>query len=93
MVHGCTIGNKVLVGMGATILEGATIGEESLIAAGAVVTPKMEIPPRSLVVGLPGKVMREVNELELSMILESAQHYVEDAAEYLKIPSMGGIQR
>lgn len=93
VIHGCTIDNKVLVGMGAVIMEGAVIGEGSLIAGGAVITPKTNIPPNSLVVGVPGKVVRSVNDNEMAMIVESAQHYVEDAAAYLEMRSMGGREQ
>jgi len=62
IVHACTIEDDCLIGMGAIVLSGATIGRGSLVAAGAVVTEGMEVPPESLVVGLPGKVIRQVDD-------------------------------
>jgi carbonic anhydrase/acetyltransferase-like protein (isoleucine patch superfamily) len=64
ILHGCTIEDDVLVGMGAVIMNGAVVGEGSLIAAGAVVLEGARIPPRSLVAGLPGKVRRELTDAE-----------------------------
>ncbi|HHN66467.1 MAG TPA: gamma carbonic anhydrase family protein [Thermopetrobacter sp.] len=82
IVHGCTIGDDVLIGMGAIVMNGAVIGAGSIIAAGALIPEGREIPPRSLVVGTPGKVVREVDDAGLEMIREGARHYVERAAKY-----------
>jgi len=76
ILHGCTIGNHVLVGMGSIILNGAVIGEGSIIGAGAVVTEGKVIPPGSLVIGLPGKVVRNVTDEEYEGILHNALEYV-----------------
>jgi carbonic anhydrase/acetyltransferase-like protein (isoleucine patch superfamily) len=62
ILHGCTIGDRCLIGIGAIVLTGAIVGEESIVAAGAVVTEGAVIPPRSMVMGVPGKVRREVSE-------------------------------
>ena len=77
VVHGCTVGDNVLVGMSATIMNGAVIGEESLVAAGAVVLEGTQVPPRSLVAGVPAKVRRELTEDEVKALYRNASHYVE----------------
>ena len=82
IIHGCTIEDNCLIGMGSIIMDEAIIGEGSLIVAGAVVPPNMIIPPQSLVVGLPAKIVREVNESETEEILDRAQHYIDFANEY-----------
>lgn len=81
-LHGCVLKSYCLIGMGATILNGAIIGEESLIGAGALVPEGAVIPPRSLVVGVPGKVRRELSDVEVRNLHESAQHYVDYANSY-----------
>jgi carbonic anhydrase/acetyltransferase-like protein (isoleucine patch superfamily) len=82
LVHGCTIGSRCLIGMGATVLDNAQIGDECLIAAGALITPRTKIANRSFVVGRPGKVMREVSENDLFGIDAGAASYREFAAIY-----------
>lgn len=82
VVHGCTIENEVLIGMGSVVLNGAKIGSGSLVAAGAVVLEGVEIPPGSLVAGTPGKVRRELTADEQEMIRASAQHYVDLATSH-----------
>lgn len=75
VVHGCTVEDDCLIGMGATVLNGARIGAGSLIAAGAVVLEGTVIPPRSLVAGVPGKVRRELTEEEFDGVRANAAHY------------------
>ncbi|WP_299737086.1 gamma carbonic anhydrase family protein [uncultured Roseobacter sp.] len=75
MLHGCTIGNNSLIGMGATVLNGAKIGENCLIGAGALITENKEIPDGSLVMGVPGKVVRELDAAAIQGITQSALHY------------------
>lgn len=75
-LHGCTIGDNVLVGMGATVLNGAKIGNDCLIGAGAIVTEGKEIPPGSLVLGIPAKVVRALSPDEISRNRWAAAHYV-----------------
>ena len=82
VLHGCTIKNRVLVGIGAIILDNVTVGEESFIAAGALVTPGTVIPPRSMVMGSPAKVRREVTDDEVALIHRHWQSYVEYKATY-----------
>ena len=75
VVHGCTIGDGSLIGMGAVVLSGAVIGEGCLIAGGAVVLEGAVIPPGSLVAGVPAKVRRELSDDERAGILRNAQAY------------------
>lgn len=84
IVHACTVGDKVLVGMGAVILDGAEIGEQSLIGARALVTQAMKIPPGSLVLGAPAKVVRKLTPKERSELKYWATKYVANAAYCLK---------
>ncbi len=86
ILHGCTISNRVLVGMGAIILDGAVVGEETLIGAGALVTEGMKIPPGSLALGMPARVIRKLTEEEIAFLAQSAQNYVELAQVYLLPP-------
>jgi len=76
IVHGATIQDRVLVGMGAIVMNNAVIGEDSIIAAGSVVTEGKQIPPRSLVMGVPGKVIREASEQQIKQIIDNARSYV-----------------
>ncbi|MBF6236558.1 gamma carbonic anhydrase family protein [Nocardia otitidiscaviarum] len=76
ILHGCTVGDDVLVGMGATVLNGAVIGSGSLIAANALIPEGAQIPPNSLVAGVPGKVRRELGEQELERIKLNAAVYL-----------------
>jgi carbonic anhydrase/acetyltransferase-like protein (isoleucine patch superfamily) len=84
IVHGACIGDNVLVGMGAIIMNGADIGSNSIIGAGAVITEKQVIPDNSLVVGLPGKVIRTLSPEYVERIKWNASHYVELSKEYMK---------
>lgn len=79
LVHGCTIGDRCLIGMGSTVLDGAVIEAECLIGAGALVPPRMHIPARSMVMGRPGKVVRQLTDADLDLIRGSAAVYVENA--------------
>lgn len=83
MLHGCTIGNACLIGMNATLLDGCEIGEESIVAAGSVVTQGKKFPPRSLIMGIPAKIVRSLSEEELRKIYHSTQNYVNYKNEYL----------
>ncbi len=82
IIHGCAIADRVLVGMGATILNGASIGEDCIIAAGTLITENTVIPPRSMVMGAPGKVRRELTDRDLAMIKEFAGNYVRYRLDY-----------
>ncbi len=76
MLHGCTIGDGSLIGMGTTVLNGAVIGQNCLIGAGALVTEGKEIPDRSLVVGTPGKVIRTLSDEDVAGLARTAQGYI-----------------
>ena len=82
MLHGCTIGDGSLIGMGATVLNGARIGRGCLIGAGALITEGKEIPDGSLVMGAPGRVVRELDAAARERLLWSARHYRENAARF-----------
>jgi carbonic anhydrase/acetyltransferase-like protein (isoleucine patch superfamily) len=82
MLHGCTVGDNSLVGIGATILNGAKIGKNCLIGAHALVGEGKEIPDNSMVLGMPGKVVRELGEDNEKMMIASAAHYVENWQRY-----------
>jgi carbonic anhydrase/acetyltransferase-like protein (isoleucine patch superfamily) len=82
-LHGCTIGAHCLIGMGAIVLNGAEVGEECIVAAGTLVPEGMKIPPRSLVMGTPAKLKRQVTEEERASFRETAQNYVDYKEIYL----------
>jgi carbonic anhydrase/acetyltransferase-like protein (isoleucine patch superfamily) len=85
VVHGCKIENKCLIGINSTILDDSTIGEGSIIGAGTVIPPNTEIPKRSLVIGVPGKIVRKTTDEEYKMIIERSKHYVEFSKNYKNI--------
>lgn len=80
IIHGCTIQDEVLIGMGATILDHAVIGRHSIVGAQALVTKRTEVPPRSLVLGQPAEVVRELTDEEVASIQEGADNYVRYSA-------------
>ncbi|MFP6693214.1 MAG: gamma carbonic anhydrase family protein [Pirellulales bacterium] len=82
IIHGCTIEDNVLIGMGSVVMNGSVIGSGSIVGVGAVVTEGTIIPPRSLVLGLPAKVARTVTEKDADRIKHAAEHYVENARRY-----------
>ncbi|MCB1389091.1 MAG: gamma carbonic anhydrase family protein [Rhodobacteraceae bacterium] len=82
ILHGCTIGDETLVGMGATILNGARIGRNCLIGAGALITEGKEIPDGSLVMGSPGKVVRALDETAITRLRQSARYYRDNMRRY-----------
>ncbi|TNF28559.1 MAG: gamma carbonic anhydrase family protein [Deltaproteobacteria bacterium] len=83
VLHGCTVHDRVLVGMGAIIMDGAVIGEDAMVGAGALVTPGTVIPPRTLALGSPARPVRDLRDDELAYLPISARHYVGLAATYL----------
>jgi carbonic anhydrase/acetyltransferase-like protein (isoleucine patch superfamily) len=83
MLHGCTIGDGSLVGIQAVVLNNVVIGEESLVAAGSIVTEGKTFPPRSLIMGAPAKVVRELDERGLAMLRHAAQTYITRRGLYL----------
>lgn len=84
IIHGCTVGNNCLIGMGAILLGYCEIGENSIIAAGALITEGSKIPPNSMVMGMPGRISRPLREDEITALRESAIRYHAVAQEYLK---------
>lgn len=84
IIHGCTVGNCCLIGMGSTVLDNVTIGEYSIIGAHTLLTKGTIIPPRSLVMGSPGKIIRTITDAEATELEKSAAHYAELASQYLK---------
>jgi carbonic anhydrase/acetyltransferase-like protein (isoleucine patch superfamily) len=74
-VHGCTVGNRSLIGIGATILSHAVIGEDCIVGAGALVTERKEFEPGSLIIGAPARRVRGLTDQERQMLIESAAHY------------------
>jgi carbonic anhydrase/acetyltransferase-like protein (isoleucine patch superfamily) len=85
ILHGCKVGRRSIIGMGSTILDHAEIGEECIIGANTLIPPGKKIPPRSLVVGSPGKVVRELNDKDLEMIRLSIDTYVQKGYDYREI--------
>jgi carbonic anhydrase/acetyltransferase-like protein (isoleucine patch superfamily) len=83
MLHGCTIEQGSLIGMSATILDGAVIGKESIVGAGSLVTKNKKFPPRSLIIGSPAKVVRELTNDEVAELYASAKRYVIFKNNYL----------
>lgn len=82
IIHGAHIGRRALIGMGAIVMNGAQIGEEAMIGAGALVPEGKVIPPRSLVLGMPGKVVRTLTDDELFRLQASADHYAQNGASF-----------
>ena len=82
IVHGCTVEDRVLIGMGAIVMNGAVIGHDSIVAVGAVVPEGMHVPPGSLAIGLPAKVRRALEPKDHERIAHAAAHYVENAKRY-----------
>jgi carbonic anhydrase/acetyltransferase-like protein (isoleucine patch superfamily) len=81
-LHGCTLKNRILIGMGATVMDGAVIDDDSIVAAGALVTKDKVFPPRSLIQGSPAKLVRELTGEEVAMLKASANNYTGDAKFY-----------
>jgi carbonic anhydrase/acetyltransferase-like protein (isoleucine patch superfamily) len=83
IVHGCTVGDNTVIGMGAIVMNGAVIGENCIIGAGAVVTENQKVEAGSLVLGIPGKVVRTLTDEQIASNRENAVHYVKLAERYL----------
>ena len=82
MLHGCTIGDESLIGIGATVLNGATIGKNCLVGAGSLVTEGKTFPDGSMIMGTPAKVVKTLTREQIEGLRRSAQHYVENAQRY-----------
>jgi carbonic anhydrase/acetyltransferase-like protein (isoleucine patch superfamily) len=85
VIHGCNIEDTILIGIGAIVLDNATVGTGSIIGAGAVVTEEAMVPPRSLVLGVPGRVIREVTSKQIEWIKNNAEQYVQLARRYMSL--------
>ncbi len=83
MLHGCTIGDGALIGIQAIVLNHAVIGESSLVAAGSIVTERKSFPPRSLIMGAPAKVVRELTDEDIAMLQRAAETYIKRRGFYL----------
>jgi carbonic anhydrase/acetyltransferase-like protein (isoleucine patch superfamily) len=82
MLHGCTIGDESLIGIGAVVLNGAKIGKNCLVGAGSLVTEGKEFPDGSMIMGTPAKVVRELSSEQIEGLRQSASHYVENARRF-----------
>jgi carbonic anhydrase/acetyltransferase-like protein (isoleucine patch superfamily) len=82
MLHGCTVGDNSLIGIGAVVLNGARVGRNCLIGAKALIPEGKEIPDGSLVVGAPGRVLRPLSEAQIAFLAHSAEHYVQNWKRY-----------
>lgn len=92
IIHGCKIGDRCLIGMGAIVLDGAVIEEECLIAAGTLIPPGMHVPAGSLVMGSPGRIKKKLSDEERAKLAMSAAHYVEMAKRHNADASNGSWQ-
>ena len=84
VIHACTIGSFTLVGISSVVLDGAIVGEGSVVAAGTIVSPGKEFPPRSLIRGIPGRMIREITEEEYQRNVDLAESYMKLAESYMK---------
>jgi gamma-carbonic anhydrase len=84
VLHGCTLKDRCLVGIGAIVMDGAVVGEEAMVGAGALVPPGMVVPPRTLVLGAPAKVKRDLTAEEVAYLPRSAAKYAARAKQYLR---------
>jgi carbonic anhydrase/acetyltransferase-like protein (isoleucine patch superfamily) len=84
VLHGCKIENNVIIGMNSTVLNGAEIGKNSIVGANALVSEGKKFPERSLIIGIPGKVKRELEDADIEAISKNAEEYVELTNEYNK---------
>ena len=85
MLHGCTVGDGSLIGIGSVVLNGAKIGKNCIIGSKALVTEGMEVPDGSMVLGIPGKIKKTLNEKEQSIVSIGAEHYIENYKKYKKL--------
>ncbi len=96
ILHGCRVGDDCLIGMGAVVLNGAEIGKESIVGAGAVVTEGKRFPPRSLILGVPAKVVRTLDAAAVEKVRKNGQEYVRHAGEaargYAEVPGPSAAQ-
>ncbi len=91
VVHGCTIEDECLIGIGAILLDGCKVGKGSVVAAGSLLPPGFEVPPESLAMGSPAKIKKKTGDNERAMIEHGWSHYAELAAEYLQEQKAGKL--
>lgn len=84
VVHGCRVGDRTLIGIGAVILSHAVVGNDCIVGAGALITERKQFPDRSLIIGTPARRLRDVTDAELAMLRESAAHYVALGRRYAR---------
>jgi gamma-carbonic anhydrase len=82
LLHGCTVGDRALIGMGSIVLDNAIIGEDAILGAGSLVPPRAVIPPRTLAIGRPAKVIRQLTDQDLAMVKEAGDVYVQYARTF-----------
>ena len=92
IVHGCTLQNRILIGMGAILLNGVEVGDDSIVAAGTLLTEGTQVPPRSLVMGAPGTVRRQLTDKDIASIRVYADRYVEYRLDYLDAAGAGSVR-
>jgi carbonic anhydrase/acetyltransferase-like protein (isoleucine patch superfamily) len=92
IVHGCRLQNRILIGMGAILLNGVVVGDDSIVAAGTLLTEGTRIPPRSLVMGAPGKVRRQLSDEDVASIRVYADRYVEYRLDYMDAAAAGSVR-
>ena len=92
VVHGCTLHDRILVGMGAILLNGVVVGADSIVAAGTLLAERTQVPPRSLVMGSPGKVRRELTDEEVAAIRAYAERYVGYRLDYINATDAGSVR-
>ncbi|MCM3567790.1 gamma carbonic anhydrase family protein [Neobacillus mesonae] len=85
ILHGCKVGSRSIIGMGSTLLDNVEVGEECIVGANTLLAGGIKIPPRSLVLGSPGKVVRELTEKDLQMLQMSSETYVQKGKDYREI--------
>jgi carbonic anhydrase/acetyltransferase-like protein (isoleucine patch superfamily) len=85
ILHGCQVGDRCLVGMGSILLDNVRVGDDCVIGAGSLLPQRMIVPPRSLVLGRPARVVRQVTDDEMKLGIEGARHYLANARKYLAI--------
>jgi carbonic anhydrase/acetyltransferase-like protein (isoleucine patch superfamily) len=85
ILHGCKVGNRCIIGMGSTLLDNVEVGEDCIIGANTLLAGGIKIPPRSLVLGSPGKVIREITQKDLELLQMSSEHYVHRGKEFKEI--------
>lgn len=86
VLHGVTVGDRAMIGMGSVLLKGSVVGDEAIVAAGAVIRENFEVPPRTLVAGVPGRVIRELTDEEIAIFPLRAEAYVQKMRAYAGSP-------